>query len=197
MDQENQPGTGGLNAFFLLVDKPEVYNLPSRSGSADEKSRAELVVYDRRRAGNVCGGPGRGHDVQREGRLSHPDGRFIDPSLGMLLGEGSQQLVHQRGKPPGPMDVWYEVPRATAITAPNRRITTSPQSRVRSGSGPFPRIFFVGGVAGAAMVLGFATQLAADGRLGTFKRRCRWVGAIGGGVGSALLILDLGRKSAS
>ncbi len=27
-DTENQPGTGGLNAFFLLVDKPEVYNLP-------------------------------------------------------------------------------------------------------------------------------------------------------------------------
>ena len=24
----SQPGTGGLNAFFLLVDKPEVYNLP-------------------------------------------------------------------------------------------------------------------------------------------------------------------------
>ncbi|MFL5344551.1 MAG: 4Fe-4S dicluster domain-containing protein [Hyalangium sp.] len=28
MDAENQPGTGGLNSFFLLVDKPEVYNLP-------------------------------------------------------------------------------------------------------------------------------------------------------------------------
>lgn len=27
-DKESQPGTGGLNAFFLLVDKPEVYNLP-------------------------------------------------------------------------------------------------------------------------------------------------------------------------
>jgi formate dehydrogenase iron-sulfur subunit len=27
-DEENQPGTGGLNAFFLLVDEPEVYNLP-------------------------------------------------------------------------------------------------------------------------------------------------------------------------
>jgi formate dehydrogenase iron-sulfur subunit len=25
---EDQPGTGGLNAFFLLVDQPEVYNLP-------------------------------------------------------------------------------------------------------------------------------------------------------------------------
>ncbi len=27
-DAESQPGTEGLNAFFLLVDKPEVYNLP-------------------------------------------------------------------------------------------------------------------------------------------------------------------------
>ncbi len=27
-DGEEQPGTGGLNAFFLLVDRPEVYNLP-------------------------------------------------------------------------------------------------------------------------------------------------------------------------
>ena len=25
---ESQPGTGGLNAFFLLVDRPEKYNLP-------------------------------------------------------------------------------------------------------------------------------------------------------------------------
>jgi formate dehydrogenase iron-sulfur subunit len=28
VDEENQPGTEGLNAFFLLVDQPEVYNLP-------------------------------------------------------------------------------------------------------------------------------------------------------------------------
>jgi formate dehydrogenase iron-sulfur subunit len=27
-DDVDQPGTGGLNAFFLLVDEPEVYNLP-------------------------------------------------------------------------------------------------------------------------------------------------------------------------
>jgi formate dehydrogenase iron-sulfur subunit len=27
-DAESQPGTEGLNAFFLLTDKPEVYNLP-------------------------------------------------------------------------------------------------------------------------------------------------------------------------
>ncbi|HEX9943850.1 MAG TPA: 4Fe-4S dicluster domain-containing protein [Thermoanaerobaculia bacterium] len=28
IDAADQPGTEGLNAFFLLVDKPEVYNLP-------------------------------------------------------------------------------------------------------------------------------------------------------------------------
>ena len=28
VDAANQPGTEGLNAFFLLVDKPEAYNLP-------------------------------------------------------------------------------------------------------------------------------------------------------------------------
>jgi formate dehydrogenase iron-sulfur subunit len=28
VDADNQPGTEGLNAFFLLVDKPELYNLP-------------------------------------------------------------------------------------------------------------------------------------------------------------------------
>jgi formate dehydrogenase iron-sulfur subunit len=27
-DEAAQPGTEGLNAFFLLVDRPEVYNLP-------------------------------------------------------------------------------------------------------------------------------------------------------------------------
>ena len=36
-DAESQPGTGGLNAFFLLVDKPEVYNLPPGPGGADEE----------------------------------------------------------------------------------------------------------------------------------------------------------------
>jgi len=28
VDEADQPGTEGLNAFFLLVDQPEVYNLP-------------------------------------------------------------------------------------------------------------------------------------------------------------------------
>jgi formate dehydrogenase iron-sulfur subunit len=30
MTFEDQPGTEGLNAFFLLLDRPEAYNLPPR-----------------------------------------------------------------------------------------------------------------------------------------------------------------------
>lgn len=37
-DAESQPGTEGLNAFFLLVDKPEVYNLPPEPVVPTKKS---------------------------------------------------------------------------------------------------------------------------------------------------------------
>jgi len=34
-DADEQPGTQGLNAFFLLVDEPEVYNLPPKPSAPD------------------------------------------------------------------------------------------------------------------------------------------------------------------
>jgi len=58
-----------------------------------------------------------------------------------------------------------------------------------------PAYFFVGGISGAAMTMGLAAQLAGGTRLRQFEERCRWVGAIGGGIGSVLLISDLGRKA--
>src|SRR5690348_8761227 len=36
-DAASQPGTGGLNAFFLLVDEPEVYNLPPDPVAPEKK----------------------------------------------------------------------------------------------------------------------------------------------------------------
>src|SRR4051812_251313 len=57
-----------------------------------------------------------------------------------------------------------------------------------------PAYFYVGGTAGAAMVLAFAGQLLGGQKLKAFEERCRWIGAVGGGVGTALLIHDLGRK---
>jgi formate dehydrogenase iron-sulfur subunit len=39
-DEKSQPGTEGLNAFFLLMDKPEVYNLPPDPVVPTKKSKA-------------------------------------------------------------------------------------------------------------------------------------------------------------
>ncbi len=40
VDAENQPGTEGVNAFFLLVDRPEVYNLPPDPVAPAKKARS-------------------------------------------------------------------------------------------------------------------------------------------------------------
>jgi formate-dependent nitrite reductase membrane component NrfD len=57
-----------------------------------------------------------------------------------------------------------------------------------------PTYFFVGGIGGAAMTMGMVAQIFGGRDLRKFDQRCRWTGAIAGGVGTALLIHDLGRK---
>ena len=64
-DAASQPGTGGLNAFFLLVDKPEVYNLPPDPVAPDEDGGRGLGVDGAGRSGHGrrgdrCGALGRG-----------------------------------------------------------------------------------------------------------------------------------------
>jgi formate dehydrogenase iron-sulfur subunit len=39
-----QPGTGGLNAFFLLLDKPEVYNLPPNPEVPTHKGKKSWMI---------------------------------------------------------------------------------------------------------------------------------------------------------
>jgi formate dehydrogenase iron-sulfur subunit len=42
-DGASQPGTGGLNAFFLLLDKPEVYNLPPNPEVPTHKGKKSWI----------------------------------------------------------------------------------------------------------------------------------------------------------
>jgi formate-dependent nitrite reductase membrane component NrfD len=56
-----------------------------------------------------------------------------------------------------------------------------------------PLYFYVGGVSGAALVLGAASRLIGDPVLRPLARKCHLVGFVGGGIGSMLLIADLGR----
>src|SRR5437763_15712032 len=102
------------------------------------------------------------------------DGRFIDTTLATLEGEAATQLR----------------PEFRPSPHTGRAIVKQPV-----WVWTIPAYFFVGGVGGAAMTLGFAAQLAGGRDLRSFDERCRWTGAIAGGVGSALLIYDLGRKS--
>ncbi len=56
-----------------------------------------------------------------------------------------------------------------------------------------PAYFYVGGVAGAALVLGAVAQLSGDEELLPLVRASRWIGLTGQAVGTVLLIADLGR----
>ena len=56
-----------------------------------------------------------------------------------------------------------------------------------------PMYFYVGGVSGAALVLGGIARLIGGESLRPLVRKCHWIGFAGGGIGSALLIADLGR----
>jgi formate-dependent nitrite reductase membrane component NrfD len=56
-----------------------------------------------------------------------------------------------------------------------------------------PAYFYVGGVAGAASVLGGMAQALGGGDLRGLVRRCRWISAAGTAAGAALLVYDLGR----
>ena len=47
VDDAAQPGTDGLNAFFLLVDRPEVYNLPPDPVSPTKKVRDGWAAFGR------------------------------------------------------------------------------------------------------------------------------------------------------
>lgn len=111
------------------------------------------------------------------------DGRHIDPAAGTLEGEGSSQKSGAVRKFSGLPEIREEEPSyygRPAIKSPVWIWT-------------IPAYFYVGGLAGAAMVLGSAAQMRGRGRMRILAQRAHWLGAAAGGVGSALLIADLGR----
>jgi formate-dependent nitrite reductase membrane component NrfD len=101
------------------------------------------------------------------------DGRFIDTTIANLEGEAAGQIAPEYPVIPAPRLPYLKEP--VWIWA-------------------VPAYFFVGGVGGAAMSLGLAAQLCGGPDCRSFDRLCRWTGAVAGGIGSALLIWDLGRK---
>ncbi|MFN2589893.1 MAG: NrfD/PsrC family molybdoenzyme membrane anchor subunit [Actinomycetota bacterium] len=125
------------------------------------------------------------------------DGRNIDPERGLLTGEGAQQVAppeRTRAEGGEPYGVWAQVPSDPASRA-DATYYDLPVLKQPTWIWAVPAYFYAGGAAGAAAVLGAAAQLSDRPGLSTLVTRCRWIAAIGGAVGTALLIHDLGRPA--
>ncbi|MEA2694244.1 MAG: hypothetical protein QOJ16_3631 [Acidobacteriota bacterium] len=121
-------------------------------------------------------------------------GRFVDPALGLLSGEGSQQRIatEEEAYPSRP-DVWRDLPTQGPADAEGPTYYGRPMLKEPVWIWAVPLYFYVGGTAGASAVLAAAAQAAGGEALRPLVHRGRWVAALGGAVGSGLLITDLGR----
>ncbi|MFN2489425.1 MAG: NrfD/PsrC family molybdoenzyme membrane anchor subunit [Actinomycetota bacterium] len=119
------------------------------------------------------------------------DGRHIDPRVGTLSGEAAQQKVRdQDPKALAPFDVWRS---AAPVERGGDGYYDRPVVKEPVWIWAVPAYFYVGGAAGAAVVLGEASHVLADSEVDDLVRNARRIGAVGGALGTALLIHDLGR----
>jgi formate-dependent nitrite reductase membrane component NrfD len=125
--------------------------------------------------------------------MNDDDGRHIAPDLGVLAGEGAQQRIGTTAETlPTQTFVWRDLPSHSFQEA-DPTYYERPLLKEPVWIWAVPVYFYVGGTAGAAAVLGAAAQALKGEELRTLVKACRWVAAIGGAAGSALLIVDLGR----
>jgi formate-dependent nitrite reductase membrane component NrfD len=121
------------------------------------------------------------------------DGRHVAPDLGLLAGEGSQQLVATPAEAhPSQTFVWRDLP-SSSFPEEDATYYGRPVLKEPVWIWAVPVYFYAGGTAGAAAVLAAAAQALDGEELRGLVKACRWVAALGGAAGSALLILDLGR----
>jgi hypothetical protein len=104
--------------------------------------------------------------------------RRLDPERAELSGEGAgQERDHDHPGFPADRSSYYDRP---VLKEPVWIWTV-------------PTYFHVGGVAAGAAVLGAVAQVIDGGGLAGLVRRSREVAAVGGALGTALLVADLGR----
>nr|WP_225937237.1 NrfD/PsrC family molybdoenzyme membrane anchor subunit [Myxococcus sp. RHSTA-1-4] len=123
------------------------------------------------------------------------DGRNVDSTLGVLAGEGSRQRVKD------PESAYpahgQQVSTLPSRAGPEREEAPSyyglPAVKEPVWIWSIPAYLYVGGVAGAASVLGLAADMAGGPKLARLGRRCLWVGTVGDMLSAGLLIHDLGR----
>jgi formate-dependent nitrite reductase membrane component NrfD len=121
------------------------------------------------------------------------DGRHIAPELGALAGEGSLQRIDTTSEAyPTRTSIWRDLPSHSYQEA-EPTYYDRPVLKEPVWIWTVPTYFYVGGTAGAAAVLAAAAQALDADELHGLVKTSRWIAAVGGAVGSALLVTDLGR----
>ena len=131
----------------------------------------------------------------RAGNPSGPDGRRargVDAEHAELSGEGAQQRV---GDSPESLQAYgvYKGTPSREGDAGDPTYYERPVLKEPVWIWAVPAYFYAGGVAGASAVLGETAEALGGEDVSELVRRCRWFSAAGGGIGTALLIYDLGR----
>lgn len=124
--------------------------------------------------------------------------RYVDLRVGDLSGEAASQ-----GRAPAPTgrleptraEAWQRLPSEPVLPAPGESPTyyDRPVLKEPVWIWSVPVYFYVGGTSGAAAILAAAAHGIAGESVRTVVDRSRWIAAAGGGLGTALLIYDLGR----
>ena len=121
------------------------------------------------------------------------DARGIDTMLAELTGEGSQQAAPRPEKHVEKIAAtWNRLP-APQTAEPS--YYDRPLLKAPVWKAAVPLYYFVGGAAGASLVIGAAAQLDRTGQFDHLMRRCHWTGVIGCALSGALLVEDLGKLS--
>lgn len=122
------------------------------------------------------------------------DGRNIDPARGSLTGEGAGQRSTPGilgGPAPKPVPAWDQVPGVDDDPTYYDRPLLKDPVWIAS----VPLYFAIGGMGGAASLLGLVARLSGRPGLRRITRRTRAMAAFAGLAGTGLLVVDLGRPS--
>ncbi|MGZ3457307.1 MAG: NrfD/PsrC family molybdoenzyme membrane anchor subunit [Archangium sp.] len=134
-------------------------------------------------------------DIRPEDLEKRGDGRNINPRLGTLSGEGAQQRIKDVDEAQPARELLRTRPSQSGVSAEAPSYYGQPAIKEPVWIWSIPLYFYVGGVAGAASVLGAAADAVGGEGLESLGRRCRWVGTVGDLVSSGLLVYDLGRPT--
>jgi len=121
-------------------------------------------------------------------------GKYIDPQLAELDGEGAQQKIKQPTPHPKreSYGVWTDMPSSSFDK--EKTYYRLPMLKEPVWGWSIPAYFYVGGASGAAAVLSAAAQMGSPILLRKLIRKGRLLSLSGIALSTLLLIYDLGRK---